>query len=86
VLGRVAEIGTQKHLHSLKFVEAFLYKSDLVYAVLFEDNIGNRDLHPCEDEVDGPLEWISSKTDANSTLKRASTVSFVLNRICKTAG
>jgi hypothetical protein len=55
VLGRLAVIGAQKHLHSLKVGDEFLYKNDLVYVVLCEDNFGNRDLHPCEDEVDSVM-------------------------------
>jgi hypothetical protein len=53
VLGRLSAIGAQKRPPSLKVGEAFFYKNDLVYVVLCEYNFGNRDLHPCEDELDG---------------------------------
>jgi hypothetical protein len=53
VPGRLTASGAKKRLPSLKVGEAFLYKNGLVYVVLSEDHFGNRDLHPCENELDG---------------------------------
>jgi hypothetical protein len=46
VIGRFTESCAQKRLPSLKVGEAFLYKNDLVYVFLCEDNFENCDLHP----------------------------------------
>jgi hypothetical protein len=53
MLGGLTVIGDQKRLPYLKVREALLYKNNLVYVVLCKYNFGNRDLYPCEDELDG---------------------------------
>jgi hypothetical protein len=53
MLGCLTSSGAKKRLPSLKVGEVALYKNELVYVVLCEDNSRNCNMHPCEDEVDG---------------------------------